>query len=503
MPLCKIKLLLFALAALPLNIFAVSYYVDALRGSDANSGKSPEKAWESLDKVNSTPLAPGDRVLFRAGNVWRGQLRVTCSGNAQKPLLFGAYGKGPRPRIDAAGGYQDALLVRNAQFVELRDFELTNHGDGQATRRGLHLVADNIGTLKRVTVSGLYIHDVNGTEKETDNGGIIFETHGDLVPSNFDGLQITRNIIWKVDRTGITSRSYHWKRTHWFPSVNVVISDNWVGDVGGDGIVPWATDGALIEHNIVQGANERAGCANAGIWPWSTDNSTFRLNEASGVKTTKDGEGFDSDYNSRNTCFEYNLSHDNDGGFMLVCSPGDRKREENVGNIGTIVRYNISKDDHARTFHVSAAENTLVCSNAIYVEKGADLQLVLLSNWSGWAQDLQFANNLFHVEGTAAYGHEIGGSDDGSYIIGPGWGPAKGVRFSGNRYDGEHRNKPEDDSRPCSPAPIGFDDWPGPQFDPSHPEQFDSYLKKHRTWMQKLMKRQFKHDVNCGRKPQD
>ena len=31
----------------------------------------------------------------------------------------------------------------------------------------------------------------------------------------------------------------------------------------------------------------------------------------------------------------------------------------------------------------------------------------------------------------------------------------------------------------------------------------NSYLKKHRAWMLKLMKRQFKHDVKCGRIHQD
>ena len=171
-----------------------------------------------------------------------------------------------------------------------------------------------------------------------DNGGIIFRTNGDKVPSRFDGLRIERNIIWKVDRSGIAAQSYHWKRTHWFPSLHVVIRDNWVGDIGGDGIVPWATDGVLVEHNILQGANERAKSYNAGIWPWSTDNSLFRLNHASEVKTLLDGQGFDSDYNSRNTIFEYNLSNDNEGGFMLICNPGSQVSKDNLGNIGAIVQ---------------------------------------------------------------------------------------------------------------------------------------------------------------------
>ena len=31
------------------------------------------------------------------------------------------------------------------------------------------------------------------------------------------------------------------------------------------------------------------------------------------------------------------------GGFLLICTPGKRKAEENLGNLGTIARYNISR----------------------------------------------------------------------------------------------------------------------------------------------------------------
>ena len=60
----------------------------------------------------------------------------------------------------------------------------------------------------------------------------------------------------------------------------------------------------------------------AGIWPWDCDNSIIQFNEVSGVKGTKDGQAFDSDYRCRNSLFQYNYSHDNEGGFMLICSPG-------------------------------------------------------------------------------------------------------------------------------------------------------------------------------------
>jgi hypothetical protein len=382
-----VPMILFAAACAQ----AATYYVDSQQGSDANPGTEARRAWRTLGHVNGVQLRPGDTVRFRAGRVWRGVLAPRGRGEAGKPVTIGTFGSGVRPRIE--GTEEDAVRLRNFPHIVLEGLEITNRGDGDRPRRGVHIVAANAGTVEGVVVRGLYIHDVNGTNKQKDNGGIIFRTLGDETPTRFDGLRIERNIIWRVDRSGIAAQSYHWPRTRWFPSLNVVIRDNYVTDAGGDGIVPWATESALVEHNIVRGANVRAGSYNAGIWPWSADRTLFRLNRASGVKTRLDGHGFDSDYNSRGTRFEYNLSHDNEGGFILICSPGKRDPNENIGNQDTVVRRNISRNDRERIFDVSAAENSLIEENYIYVGPRLDVQLLLLADWQGWADGLLLRNN--------------------------------------------------------------------------------------------------------------
>lgn len=444
--------------------------------------------FKTLEEVNAAALSRGDRVLLKAGCRWIGQLI------AKPGVAYGRYGKGAMPRIDADGRFEDAVLIRNASGSSVRDLEVTNTGQGEAARRGVHIVAENIGVISNVVVAGMYIHDVNGTNKRKDNGGIIFRTTGNKTPSRFEGLTIERNLIWKVDRSAIAAVSYHATRTRWNPSLRVVIRDNHVEDIGGDGIVPWATDGVLVEHNVAKDCNKRANTFNAGIWPWSTDNTVMRLNRASFTRTTMDGQGFDSDYNSRNTLIEYNLSHDNEGGFLLICTPGKRNQAENLGNQGTIARYNISRNDKARTFHVGgAAEKTLVQGNAVYVAPAADVQLLLVGDWSGWAKGLELRDNLFHVEGTARYGHEISRSKDGSYQIAPGWGPAEGVVFTGNTYDGNHVDKPADSATGKAPKVLKDSEWnwPGPQLDPARPEGFSRYIKAHRVWMIGLMEKQF------------
>jgi hypothetical protein len=487
------RILAFLLFAVP--AMATTYYVDSAQGNDGNPGTAATAPWKSLTKVSTTEFKPGDHVLLRSGSVWREQLQPHGSGAANAPVVFERYGDGPRPRLEGNGATDDVVLLRNVQQIEVRGLEITNHGTETAVRRGVHIVLDNFGTATHIVVAGLYIHDVNGSNEKKDNGGIIFSTNGPVTPSRFDDLRIEDNIVWKVDRSAIAAQSYHWPRDHWFPSLHVVIRGNYVDDIGGDGIVPWATDGALVEYNIARNCNRRAGAFNAGIWPWSADNTLLQFNEASETHDTRDGEGFDSDYNSRGTVFQYNYSHDNEGGFMLICSPGQRNPAQNIGNTGTIVRRNISHNDRTRIFHISAVEHTLVEENAIYVGPGLDVQMVLASNWSGWTDDAVFSKNRFYVAGVARYGHAASGHPDGTYEIAPGWAPAKNIVFHGNQYFGKQIDRPEDAAGKAfssvAEVPAITRDWAGPQFDPAHPDDFDAFMIRHKVWLRELMQSEF------------
>lgn len=77
--------------------FPATYYVSN-QGLDSNSGRSPERAWVTLDRVNRATLQPGDRVLFERDGVWRGQL-VPRSGTSSGRITYGAYGDGPKPLL--------------------------------------------------------------------------------------------------------------------------------------------------------------------------------------------------------------------------------------------------------------------------------------------------------------------------------------------------------------------------------------------------------------------
>ena len=420
-----------------------NFYVDSVAGNDGDPGTSPERAWRSLSKVNQTTFTSGDRILLKSGGTWTGQLWPKGSGSEGHPIVMAKYGGDPRPVIHGEAR-EDAVLLKNQEYWEISDLEITNRGDTPAVRRGVHLVADNYGDVHHIYLRNLDIHDVNGSDQQKVNGGIDYSCVGDQKPSRFVDLRIENNHIRHVDRSGIFGWSTHWVRSKWYPSLGVLIRGNVLEDIGGDGIVPVATDGAVVEYNVVGHANQRSEGYNVAIWPWSADNTVIQYNEAYSTRGQRDGEGFDSDWNSRNTLIQYNYSHDNDGGFLLICNEGGHPPSESVGNVGTVVRYNISQDDHHRGINIAGpVTDSTVYNNTIFVGKGESVDLLLFSDWHGWSDQTAFFNNVFYVEGSGQFSYALSRNPDGAYVTKAGFGSSRDNLFDFNVYYGT-MNPPAD-----------------------------------------------------------
>lgn len=454
------------------NSHAATYHVDAKTGDDGKDGLSPETAWRSLDKVNATTLQPGDRLLFKAGTAYSGQLKPLGSGSMvdgkPNPIVIDRYGEGDRPRIDGEGEFPCALYLFNVELIKVCGLEITNTGaKPQPGRRGVHIHIKDFGTARHIVLSDLYIHDVNGScvKKQKGGGGaILWQNEGAEKKSRFDGLLIENCHLVRCTRNGMNSKGYS-NREQWYPNLNVVVRGNLLEEIPGDGIVPIACDGALIERNVMRDCPRLLpkGEAAAGIWPWSSDNTIIQFNEVSDHKAPWDAQGFDSDWNCRNTLIQYNYSHDNEGGFLLICNNGGSKPPKNIGNEGTTVRYNISVNDGLRpqpthkgmfspTFHISGpCKNTRIYNNIIYVNRKPndkiDATVVRMDNWGGpWPIDTRIMNNIFFAEDAVGYTY----------------GKAKGLVFEGNVYYGKHNDAP-DDARAVREDPGFIDAGSAPQ----------------------------------------
>ena len=404
-----------------------TYYIDAKKGDDKNSGSTIDSPWSSLAKVNQTFFLPGDKILFKSNTQYSGVLEPKGSGTKNAPINMASYGKGAKPVINGWGKKLHTLLLNNVEHWKVSNLAITNKGKKrQARRTGITIKAINAGELHNIELSNLEIYHVNGSLVKKEGGGaaILIRNGGDVYPTRFIGLKITNNHIHHSGRNGI---SFHGnsRRDKWFPNLGVHVKGNLIEQVPGDGIVVIASDGAIIEHNILRDFPDTLpkGDAAAGIWPWSADNTIIQFNEVSGHKAKWDGQGFDADFNSFGTIIQYNYSHDNYGGFLLVCNKGQSLGQNtNKGTVDTIIRGNVSINDGIRpypthagvfspTFHISGpVENTHIYNNIIIVPKkpkGVDATLIDIDNWGGpWPVNTLFENNQFYFEDEIAIKHK-------------------------------------------------------------------------------------------------
>ncbi|MFJ9827387.1 right-handed parallel beta-helix repeat-containing protein [Streptomyces sp. NPDC101160] len=403
------------LAAVPAQAAAPPgdrHHVDcAATGPGDGSAQHP---WTTLTEADAHPYGPGDTLLFKRGTTCTGTLQPQGAGSAAYPFTIADYGDAPgRAVIDGAGAH-DAVLLANTRHVRLTRLEITNAAAPGSERNGVRLRLTDYGAAPGITLDHLAIHDVRGGDHKTLTGSsaIHVAVEGTTVPSWYEDLEIHHNDIRDVDREGIYFKSRFSKRDlvgnqqdpsaypgPWTPSLGVRIHHNTLTSIAGDGIKLDTTRGARVDHNRVDGFQLRSKAANAGVWTFNTDHTTVEYNEVSGGGNTRDGMSFDADGASRGTVFQYNHSHDNKGGFLLICPYSGAQ------TLDTVVRYNISTDDGARLVQNCWGPilNTRIHNNTFVNRTTVPAYLVQddAGSPATTRHELAFSNNIFVSEGAA------------------------------------------------------------------------------------------------------
>ncbi|MCR8657109.1 RICIN domain-containing protein [Paenibacillus endoradicis] len=394
-----------------------TYYVDCFEGADSNSGTTTSSAWKTLSKVNGTTFSAGDQILLKSGCAWTGQLHPKGSGTSSSPIIIDQYGTGNKPIINGEGTVASSLYLYNQQYWEINNLEITNFGSTVGRRKGVHLVGENAGTLNHIYLKGLKVHNVNGDAKKDDDatGGIVTEVIGRTgVVTKFNDVKIENSTIYDVGRQGIVTWSswaiisggYGTRDTTNFDQAaftNYVVQNNTLYNIDGDGVVAISTKGAIIQYNVAHDVNRWHYTTtinpSVAFWPWNSDNTIIQNNEAYNVRNTVDGQGFDSDYWSNNTIIQYNYSHDNEGGFLLICS-----LNSTMYNKWSIIRYNISENDGTAGNPIinlmgPGTTGTSIYNNSIYVPAGnASSKVIANANWGGNAGQTWIENNIFYIK---------------------------------------------------------------------------------------------------------
>src|SRR5436309_3127407 len=95
------------------------YFVSA-SGDDAYDGTTPDRCWKTITRASRHSFVAGDKLLFRGGETFAGNLMLKVSGQptADQPVTVGSFGKG-RAMIEAANG--TAIRIADVGGVIVRD----------------------------------------------------------------------------------------------------------------------------------------------------------------------------------------------------------------------------------------------------------------------------------------------------------------------------------------------------------------------------------------------
>jgi parallel beta-helix repeat protein len=93
------------------SVYSANYYVSSSSGNDTNNGLSSSTPWQTLAKLQTVTLAPGDVVSLKRGDAWRGAITVNSSGAATAvtnagsaanggEIVFTSWGSGNNPVLN-------------------------------------------------------------------------------------------------------------------------------------------------------------------------------------------------------------------------------------------------------------------------------------------------------------------------------------------------------------------------------------------------------------------
>ena len=420
----------------------MKYYVDSVLGNDSNDGLSRQTALATVEKINMVELCGGDEILFKSGCSFSGTLRPKRRKDSGF-ICIGSYGVGDKPLL--IGTDEATILLEDISFIKIEDIALTNPNG----LYGVLIINESGGEMQSLHVKKCEIFNVYGGHEEFRiyTGGIV-ATSGKTSPGWFRDLLIEDNHIHDVCRTGVILHTYWsnrpWKTwaeneyvsdsESWWPSYEVVFRGNLIERPAGDAMVLIGAIDPLMEWNTAYEvmANPVPPCANAGIWPQSTENCVVQYNEVGyshKPEGCNDAQGFDVDLSCRNTIVQYNYSHDNEGGFLLLCELG---QTDEYGYTGTIVKNNVSVNDGNTKGELIAlvgpVRGVTIENNTMYSSGNVDrIVEVWTDDGTDQAKNVTFRNNIFISNGL-----------DNRFNICNG----KNFVFEGNLYWGTHRTVP-------------------------------------------------------------
>jgi hypothetical protein len=393
---------------------ADDYYVRT-SGDDSQDGTAPDRAWLTVARAGRKEYRPGDRLLFRGGDIFDGSLVVKTTGapSAAQPITIGSYGNG---KATLRPGTGTGVSVENCGGILVRDLIVqgndrrTNKGSGVSIlntlpggQRLVHVRIENVEACG----FGRYGIAVGGWAADGSQSG--------FRDVRISGCSASDNAYVGIHVYG---RHNYYAKTYAHRDVAIVGSvahDNPgnpddFDDHSGDGILVHDVDAGCIDGCTAFGNGglcRSRGGGPVGIWAWASRKVVIQncvsVRNRTGGKY--DGGGFDFDGGVTESTMQYNYSAENDGAGYLVFDFGAApfRLADNV------VRFNISENDGRKNGYGSisvnsagtAVERLCVLHNTVFVGP-SEARERPSALFVGKTKDCRVQNNLFITTGGCA-----------------------------------------------------------------------------------------------------
>lgn len=364
-----------------------------------------------FDARKTATYAPGDQILFKRGGIFTGMFAPRGSGTPASPIRIAATGTGAPPIINAMGANPAAILLKNVECWEIDGIEVTNTNGSTADQGilfGIRVLIDSTTrtVMRHYYISNCHIHDVNRTSGERNRGAIHIDAVDPLgnAPFRLDDVRVTGNTIDDCGGVGISNTSAFVDLPRGDTAqlwTNVYVAHNYVARTGRNGIIGRVSRDAVYEYNTL--AETSRFSTGHSMYNFETSGFLAQHNEAFGNLGggSVDRGGFDADYYSENTTFQYNYSHGNRWFMGIMCRY----------NKGITIRYNISQDETDGIYWYgfddeSLLEDVVVHNNVHYTSPGLSGVEFIAGNRR--ARNTAFYNNIFHFAGGGSYGSLAG-----------------------------------------------------------------------------------------------
>jgi hypothetical protein len=403
-----------------------NYYFSSSTGNDTNNG-TEVNPYKTISKLNSLPLSPGDKILFKKGDSFIGQIIINNSGAENAPIVYNSYGAGEKPILFGSNGDNatedpmSTIRIIGKQYLEFHNLQIENERfqtDGTVAnndksfgffiRSYLTLPAskdfEDRTLFKHFRFSNLTLKNIYSLGSENTEFNNI-RTSGIYFWDAFVNDVIIKDCYFTdIERTGVWLRRY---------VSDVIIKNNKFIDIGGSGTILSVSKRVLYENNIMRFTGSKFDTRmvgrGSGMWVFASDNVVAQHNISQHSRGAGDSSGMHVDYGNTNILYQYNYLEDSAGGFCETLGDNDN----------VIWRYNISVNEgtaegggknkllwvnaYAGTNRNINIKNVYIYNNTIY--QGKDYKNVVAdSKIQLVADDINFLNNIIYLESNAKLG---------------------------------------------------------------------------------------------------